>query len=188
MKAKDFITTLSAHEKFDNCEIHSEKGKRGELKGGASGAEGTPGEGIFPRLLCEYKGHYIKFDFIIDTEFLMEVNTPPPHRLLVCPETMVSKLMDKAGLSAEVKIGDKEFDKKYLIQYAKQAIAEKLLGEEVRKLLTEMEPFIKFEMTNKEYIIIRNLGKIRKDYTPDNAIEDMDKLIKIAELCKYSEI
>ena len=155
---------------------------------GVSNKEGMDTEivfGRFPRLLTDYKGYFIKFDFIISTELLFEINTPPPHRLLVCPETMVSRLLDKMCLSPEVKIGDSSFDKKYLIQYAEPEMAKKILSDEGKKIITELEPFIKFEMTGKEYKLLKNLEK--KDYSPDDAMADMDRLILFVELCKNLE-
>jgi len=181
MTAAEFIKELSEHKNFFKGEIHKEGATESEQlsvmkEGSISGAH--------PRFLGEYKEYYVKFDFIIDTELLFEVNTPPPHRLLVSPETMVSKLLDKVKLSGEVKIGDKEFDAKYLVQYAPVDKAKKILSEDVKKILRGLEPFVKFEMTNKEYKLLKLVDKLGTKYTPDDAVKDMDKLIEIVELCK----
>ena len=172
MDAREFIKKLSENESLKG-EIHT---------------EGQPGaEGFHPRFLGDYKNYYVKFDFIIDNELLFEVNTPPPQRLLVGPETVISKMLDKIKLSGEVKIDDKEFDAKYLIQNAPKEKAKKILNDKVKKTLGELEPFLKFEMTNKEYKLLRNVGKLGEKYTTENALADMDKLIKIVEECKKLE-
>ncbi|HNY12740.1 MAG TPA: hypothetical protein PKK26_14210, partial [Candidatus Wallbacteria bacterium] len=110
---------------------------------------------ICPRLYADYKKHYIKVDFIDVGEILFEVNMGTPHMILIRPENVVSKLLDKINLSPEVKIGHAEFDAKYIIQNVSEENAKKTLGENFRRVIKNLEPFIEFEMTGKEYRLLK---------------------------------
>jgi len=134
----------------------------------------------FPRLMADYKKHYVKVDFIDYDRLLIEVNVTPPHRLLLLPETFVSKTLDKFGLSAEVKIGVDDFDSKYLIQYAEAELAKKTLDAKFREIFNKLEPVFEFELTDKEFRLIK-LVDIEKDYSPKSALADLETMIEISD-------
>lgn len=137
----------------------------------------------FSRLYADYDKHYIKADFLDASEILLEVNMAPPCRLLLRPENIVSKLLDKVNLSAEVKIGDAEFDAKYIVQNLTEDDAKKILNDKFKKTLDTLTPFLSFEMTNNEYKLIKCVD-IKSAYKPQDAFKDLQNLILLAEITK----
>jgi len=136
-----------------------------------------------PRLYADYKQHYIKVDFIDAGEILFEVNMGTPHMLLIRPENMVSKLLDKINLSPEVKIGDDAFDSRYIIQNVSEENAKKTISEKFRAVIKDLEPFVEFEMTGKEYRLLKPVN-IASDYTTEKAVSDLDALIELVDVIK----
>lgn len=139
-----------------------------------------------PRLYADYKKHYIKVDFIDAGEILFEVNMGTPHMLLIRPETVVSKLLDKINLSPEVKIGDAGFDAQYIIQNVSEENAKKTISEKFRSVIKNLEPFIEFEMTGKEYRLLK-LVNIAADYDTAKAVSDLDALIELVDVIKAAK-
>ena len=137
----------------------------------------------FSRLYADYKNHYIKVDFIDASELLLEVNMAPPHKLLLRPENVVSKLLDKISLSAEIKIGDEEFDSKYIIQNAPPAEAQKTINARFKGALEKLAPFLFFEMTNNEYKLVKRVD-IKSEYAPKAAQSDLDNLLALVDITK----
>lgn len=137
----------------------------------------------YSRLYADYKMHYIKVDFIDATELLLEVNMAPPHRLLLRPENVVSKFLDKVSLSAEIKVGDEEFDSKYIVQNVNVAEAQKTVNEKFKEALKTLEPFLFFEMTGNEYKLVKRVD-IQSDYNPRKALNDLDNLLLLVDRTK----
>jgi hypothetical protein len=137
----------------------------------------------FSRLYADYDKHYIKVDFLDASEMLLEVNMAPPCRLLLRPENVVSKLLDKVNLSIEVKIGDAGFDAKYIVQNLSEEEAKKILNEKFKKTLDTLTPFLSFEMTNNEYKFIKRVD-IKSAYKPQEALKDLQNLILLADITK----
>lgn len=134
----------------------------------------------FPRILSDYKKHYVKIDFLEADRLLIEVNMKPPHRLLLMPETFMSKTLDKFNLSNEVKIGVDDFDSKYLIQYADAEKAKKTIDPKFREIFKKIEPVFEFEITEKEFRLIK-LVDIKKDYSPKMAVADLEAMMELSD-------
>ena len=139
-----------------------------------------------PRLYADYKKHYIKVDFIDAGEILFEVNMGTPHMLLIRPENVVSKLLDKINLSPEVKIGDASFDTQYIIQNVSEENAKKTINEKFKLVVKSLEPFVEFEMTGKEYRLLKMVD-IASDYTPEKAVFDLDALMELVDVIKAAK-
>lgn len=152
-----------------------------ERIGGDIPRHDDPAAELEPRLLADYKGRFVKLDFLSSTELILEVNAPPPHFLRISPENFASKALDKIGLSAEVKIGVPDFDSRYLIYNVSAERAKQTLTDEFRAILRDLEPFASFEMTHKEYRIFKDVH-IDKDYTVDRALADLDRMIRLVKL------
>ena len=88
----------------------------------------------------------------------------------------------KARLTSARSRVDIEFDGKYLIDNASQQWAAKALSDEVRKLLTSLEPFALFELTNKEYRCLKSVDL--PDYAPTDAAGEIDTMIRIVEIIR----
>lgn len=151
-----------------------------------SSPRGGPLPRFCPRLYADYKQHYIKVDFIDAGELIYEVNMGTPHMLLIRPENVVSKLLDKINLSPEVKIGDAEFDASYIIQNVSEDNAKKTIGENFRRIIKGLEPFVEFEMTGKEYRLLKPVD-ITSSYTPEKAVQDLDALIDLVDAIKAAK-
>lgn len=138
-----------------------------------------------PRLYTHYQGYFVKVDFITAGELLLDVNTPPPQRLRIRREGFVSKTLGSLGIVCDRKVGDIDFDEKYLIDNASQEWAAQALSDQVRRLLAVLEPFALFELTNKEYRCLKAVDI--SDYTPSRAAEDVDAMVRIVELTRDVE-
>jgi hypothetical protein len=135
-----------------------------------------------PRLYTDYHGYFVKVDFITGGELMLDVNTPPPQRLRIRREGFVSKTLGRLGIVCDRKVGDMDFDEKHLIDNASQEWAAQVLSGDVRRLLTALEPFALFELTNKEYRCLKAVDI--SDYTPSRAAEDVDAMVRIVELIR----
>ncbi len=137
--------------------------------------------GSVPRILAQYKGYFIKVDFVNTGELILEVNTIPPHFLMIRPTSWLAKFLP--FMFPDIEVGDHQFDEKYMIQNASSDKVEKTLTPEIRKILEKIAPFVTFEMTNKEYRIYKYVD-LDYDYTIEKGMEDIDNLIKIVEIIK----
>ena len=135
--------------------------------------------GSAPRLYAHYRGHFVKVDFVLASELLLDVNTTPPHRLRVRRRGFAHRLLGRLGLAGR-KTGDAAFDARYIVDNATQEQAVAALSSEVRSLLAKLEPFDLFELTDKEYRCCKSVGSLAA-YTPRDAVVDLDAMIGIAE-------
>ena len=133
-----------------------------------------------PRLYTQYRGHFVKADFLVGSELILDVNTSPPQRLRIRREGIISKALGTLGILCDHKVGDAAFDEKYLIDNATQEWAAAVLCEEVRELLGKLEPFAFFELTNKEFRCFKSVDI--GDYAPGRAAADVDAMVGIADL------
>jgi len=137
----------------------------------------------FSRLYADYKKHYIKVDFIDSAEILLEISVTTPHRMLLRPENIISKLLDKVNLSPEVKIGDPEFDAAYVIQNTDEQHAKKTINERFKQLISSLTPFLSFEMTDREFKLVKSVD-ITGIYTTEKAFSDINILVELVEATK----
>jgi len=139
--------------------------------------------GSAPRLYTHYQGFFVKFDFVTTAEIIIDVNTPPPHRLRVRKEGWLSRAADSVPLLADHKTGDEAFDREYEIDNATSEQVLRFFTDEVRSLIRSLEPFVSFELTHKEYRCFKVLES-SEEYTPAKAHADIDALIRIARIAE----
>jgi len=137
--------------------------------------------GAAPRLYAQYRGYFVKVDFVADGELILDVNTLPPHHLRLRREGVVSRALAKLGVIGDHTTGDAVFDGDYLIDDATQEQAAAFLSPEVRSLIRRLEPFTLFALTHKEYRCLKHVSPL-DDYPPQRAAADLDALIRIVEL------
>jgi len=133
-----------------------------------------------PRLLVEMQDEHVRFEINNKTELFINVYTKPPHLLKIYHENFATKLLDKMHLHSEIKIGDKEFDDKYVIEFATPEIAQKTMTAEFKKSVLNLEPFKIFQMTKRDYTLLKD---INKHYDVDNAENDIKNMVKIVKIC-----
>jgi len=133
-----------------------------------------------PRLLLEFNDEHVRFEIKNKTELFINVYTVPPHFLKIRHENFATKLLDKVHLHSEIKIGDEEFDDKYIIEFAIPEIASKTMTAEFKNCILNLEPFKIFQMTKRDYILLKD---INKHYDVDNAEEDIKNMVKIVKIC-----
>jgi len=136
--------------------------------------------GSTPRLNAHYRGYFVKVDFVVASELRIDINTRPPHRLRVRKEGFISRALGAFGLICDHKTGDALFDEKYVIDNASPEWAAKVLCQDIRTLLTDLEPFSFFELTNKDYRCLKSVHI--PEYEPSRAAKDVDTMIQIVEL------
>ena len=134
-----------------------------------------------PRLSLDFQGEHIRFNLQDSPELTIKVNHKPPHLLKIYHENFATKLLDKVHLHSEVKIGDLEFDDKYVIEFTKKEIAKKTIKSEFKDCIANLEPFKIFQMTKLDYTISKN---INNNYDVDNAESDISNMIKIVKICE----
>lgn len=138
--------------------------------------------GSSPRIYTHCRGHFVKVDFVSESELLLEVNTRPPQPLRLRREGFVLGALAAIGILSDRKTGNEVFDGKYLIDYASQEWAAAALTGEVRELISNLEPFALFELTHKEYRCFKSVDL--DDYTPARAARDVEALLRITEITR----
>ena len=133
-----------------------------------------------PRLLVEIQNEHVRFEIKNKTELFINVYSVPPHLLKIYHENFVTKLLDKVHLHAEIKIGDEEFDDKYVIEFAKPEVAQKTMTAEFKDCILNLEPFKIFQMTKRDYTLVKNISK---NYDVDCAVNDIKNMVKIVKVC-----
>lgn len=58
--------------------------------------------GAAPRLYAQYRGYFVKADFIAHGELILDVNTPAPHHLRVRKEGFISRTLGRIGVVADL--------------------------------------------------------------------------------------
>ncbi len=133
-----------------------------------------------PRLLLEFKNEHVRFEIKNKTELFINVYTVPPHFLKIRHENLATRLLDKVHLHSEIKIGDEEFDEKYIIEFTTPEIAQKTMNPEFKDCITNLEPFKIFQMTKRDYTLLKN---INKHYDVDDAENDIENMVNIVKIC-----
>ena len=135
-----------------------------------------------PRLILDFGGEHVRFELMNKTELYINIYTKPPHFLKIRHENFATKLLDKIHLHSEVKIEDPEFDDKYIIEFAKKEIIQKTMNSTFKECITNLEPFKRFEMTKRDYIILKDISL--KKYDVEDAEKDIMNMVKIVKSCK----
>ena len=137
--------------------------------------------GSTPRLYAQYRGYFVKVDFVVHGEILLDINTPPPHHLRLRRQGVVSGALARLGVIGDHRTGDAVFDDDYLIDDATQEQVAAFLTPEVRSLVRRLEPFTLFALTHKEYRCLKHVSPLDA-YPPQRAAADVDALVEIVEL------
>lgn len=77
----------------------------------------------------------------------------PGARILLSPESDYTRSADQIGVSAEAKVGQAEFDARYVVR-DEDGKASALLNDEVRQIVTSLEPFTELELGAREYRLL----------------------------------
>ena len=85
---------------------------------------------------------------------LFVVSRPAKAALLLAPESDYTQSADKIGVSQESKIGQSDFDQRYVIRDP-DGQAESVLSEEVISAVEALEPFVELEMSKKQYRLLK---------------------------------
>ena len=133
-----------------------------------------------PRLLVEIQDEHVRFEIKNKTELFINIYTVPPHLLKIYHENFATKLLDKMRLHSEIKIGDEEFDDKYVIEFATPEIARKTMTAEFKECVLNLEPFKVFQMTKHDYTLLKD---INQHYDVDSAENDINNMVKIVKIC-----
>jgi len=131
-----------------------------------------------PRLLVEIQNEHVRFEIKNKTELFINVYTKPPHLLKIYHENFVTKLLDKVHLHSEIKIGDNEFDDKYVIEFAAPEIVQTTMTTEFKQCILNLEPFKIFQMKKRDYTLIKDINKQYDVKAAENDIMNMVKIVK----------
>ena len=140
--------------------------------------------GAAPRLYAQYRGYFVKADFIAHGELILDVNTPAPHNLRVRNEGLLSRTLGRIGVVADHKTGDPAFDDQYIIDNATREQVAAFFTPEVIARIRRLEPFHLFALTHKEYRCQKLVDL--DEYAPQDAAADLDALVEIVELTRQT--
>ena len=133
-----------------------------------------------PRLLVEIQDEHVRFEIKNKTELFINVYTVPSHFLKIYHENFATKLLDKVHLHSEIKIGDEEFDDKYVIEFATPEIARTTMNAEFKECILNLEPFKIFQMTKRDYTLLKVINKF---YDVEAAENDINNMVRIVKIC-----
>ncbi len=131
-----------------------------------------------PRLVGEWKGLVCEFEFLAADELRIALKILPAAHLHLCREGRTSRFLGRLGLSRDVRIGELEFDERYLIQHISQRDARALFNPRVRLRIEALEPFFNLEMLDKELRILK-YAPMREGYAPESALQDLEGLFEL---------
>lgn len=130
------------------------------------------------RLVGEWQGLVCEFEFLAADELRIALKLLPAAHLHLRREGRASRILGRLGLSREVRIGEKEFDERYLIQNITQKDARALFNPRVRRLVDALEPFFNLEMLDKDLRILK-YAPLREGYEPASALHDLEALFEL---------
>ena len=81
-------------------------------------------------------------------------NKTPKAPLLLAPESDYTNKADQIGVSEESKIGESDFDKRYVIRDP-DGKAGTVLTSDVISAVEALEPFVELELTRKHYRLLK---------------------------------
>ena len=169
MKATEYIDRLKVLLGGDISQEYIEGESRGNV---------DIHRGKFPRLYTNFKDGFLKFDFIGYNEIKIEYNIPSSFFLRLKHKTLLGKIIPFG-----IKLNIPEFDKEYAIQNTSRETAIKVFDDYCREKIKALEPFYLFEITNREYRLIKE-AKINGDYCIEKGLEDITCLVEIVQHVK----
>lgn len=123
--------------------------------------------------------------FVPEGKLLIVARVQPSHKMLICAESNLTQQMDRLGVSGEIKVGRPEFDGRYVVKNATVAEAQTTLTDEFIDTLRGLEPWIEFEMTGREY---RLLKSVDPSYSAERLSSDLKRVSKlVASSCQPPE-
>jgi hypothetical protein len=85
---------------------------------------------------------------------LFVANKPARAELLLAPESEYTHSADKLGVSQESKIGESDFDDRYVIRDP-EGQAGSVLTTEVIAAVEALEPFVELQLSKKQYRLLK---------------------------------
>ena len=133
-----------------------------------------------PHILLQRRGIEAQLDFLSQEELVFRVYKRPPHRLLFRRWNIFERLRHFLYLSPSIPTGDSDLDRTWILQYVSADDAARLLDLKVRTLIKKLGLFEEMEWTDQAYRCLKAVD-ISNGYTPENALQDLDTLLDLAE-------
>ncbi|MBI3926395.1 MAG: hypothetical protein HY319_12715 [Armatimonadetes bacterium] len=114
------------------------------------------------------------------SQLLFAVKASPTHNVLISHETQITRTLDEMGISEEAKLGDPEFDSRYVVRNLSDQDAAELFNPEVLDLLRKLEPFTELELASTGYRLLKHV-RLGEDYDATRASADIDALVDLVE-------
>ncbi|GMU52786.1 MAG: hypothetical protein AMXMBFR33_19320 [Candidatus Xenobia bacterium] len=124
----------------------------------------------------EQHGQSFHLGFVPEGKLLIVARARPRHKLLVCAESHLTQHLDQLGISGEIKLGRPEFDQRYVLKNATVEEARATLDDEFVDTLRGLEPWMEFEMTAREY---RLLKVVDAEYSAERLNSDLKRMAKL---------
>lgn len=141
-------------------------------------AQGRPTSAEPENVEARLEGNGVNFHltFVPEGKLLIVARAQPSHKLLICAESNLTQEMDKLGVSGELKVGRPEFDGRYVVKNATLEEARATLTDEFIDTLRGLEPWVEFEMTGREY---RLLKAVDANYSAERLGSDLKRYSKL---------
>lgn len=114
--------------------------------------------------------------YVAEGKLLIVARAMPSHQMLICAESNLTQEMDRHGVSDEIKVGRPEFDGRYVVKNVTVDEAKVTLTDEFIDTLRGLEPWIEFEMTGREY---RLLKSVDASYSSERLSSDLKRFCKL---------
>ena len=109
---------------------------------------------------------------------LFVVSRPAKAALLLAPESDYTQSADQLGVSQESKIGQSDFDQRYVIRDP-DGQAGAVLNDDVISAVEALEPFVELEMSKKQY---RLLKEGLDEQQASETIKQLEKLVGLTSV------
>lgn len=156
MKAKEFLSGCAAY--LVNSQFCSEGISAGNL----------------PRVYGEYKGHHVKFDFVVSDFLIIEVLEQPGCEFDITRHTFLTRIM--AAIFGGYRTIDPGFSHEFMMLNVDRESAGKIFTVDNIGLLCSFKPFETLKFTKRDYKVKK---LIDTHYTPESARLDLERLISL---------
>ena len=112
---------------------------------------------------------------VTDKTVLLVADHPAKASLLLAPESDYTQQADKIGVSEESKIGQGDFDERYVIRDPDDKAAT-VLTSDVVATITALEPFVELEMSSKQFRLLL------EDINEEQVLHRLQKLESLVAL------
>ncbi|MBU1105774.1 MAG: hypothetical protein KKB51_03815 [Candidatus Riflebacteria bacterium] len=135
-----------------------------------------------PHLSLTYREVTIKLDFVIKEELVTTAYVTPPRYLSIRAWNFFDRILSKLFLLGWSKFPVGDENRFFLLNISDKDAAAYFTGERAEKIAA-LFPFVEIEQRERVYRCLKGVN-IDSDYTPEQAVKDLDLFIDFVELTR----